>query len=53
MTESIHNLCIQQAQINIYGNDNCNIHLHSYGIRIGDNEDCYLNITSSQSLNSL
>lgn len=53
MTEQIHNLYISSTHKQ--GNDsnyNYNLYLPSYGIRIAEDEDAYLNITSFQSLNS-
>jgi hypothetical protein len=51
--EKIHNLYITSTHKQ--GSDtnyNYNLYLSSYGIKIADNEDAYLNITSFQSLNS-
>jgi len=53
MMEQIHNLYITSTHK--IGNDtnyNYNLYLPSYGIRINEDEDAYLNITSFQSLNS-
>jgi hypothetical protein len=53
MTQQIHNLYITST--NKTGSDtnyNYNLYLPSYGIRITEDEDAYLNITSFQSLNS-
>lgn len=52
-TQQIHNLYITST--NKLGNDtnyNYNLYLPSYGIKINDDEDAYLNITSFMSLNS-
>ena len=51
--EKIHNLYITSTHKQ--GSDtnyNYNVYLSSYGIKIADDEDAYLNITSFQSLNS-
>jgi hypothetical protein len=51
--EKIHNLYITSTHKQ--GSDtnyNFNLYLSSYGIKIADDEDAYLNITSFQSLNS-
>lgn len=53
MGEQIYNLYISSTHKQ--GNDsnyNYNLYLPSYGIRIAEDEDAYLNITSFQSLNS-
>lgn len=53
MTEQIHNLYISSTTKN--GSDtnyNYNLYLSSYGIRIEEDQEAYLNITSFQTLNS-
>jgi hypothetical protein len=53
MTNQIHNLYITSATKS--GNDtnyNFNLYLPSYNIKINEDEDAYLNITSFQTLNS-
>ena len=53
MTNQIHNLYISSTTKS--GNDtnfNYNLYLPSYNIKINEDEDAYLNITSFQSLNS-
>lgn len=53
MTEQIHNLYITSThKMGTDTNYNYNLYLPSYGIRINEDEDAYLNITSFQSLNS-